>query len=161
MYVCEVWTFEICLEIDHASAVIIGINDVVYAVCKCARRFNPSPRHIKELVSLKSGRLSVNLMFMECRLVSPKFRKVFRKLLSVECMSISLNFRGYFVKLRFTKAGVLLQNCYPWTTDWFHQSSRDFSQNLGSQQFLSDSTDEKFWPMRECVQLCTGNKRLR
>jgi len=95
---------------------------VVYAVCKCARRFNPSPRHIKELVSLKSGRLSVNLMFMECRLVSPKFRVfrkiavnrvhvdfvkvqlvflvllkfggVFIKLPSVVCVSISLKFRG-------------------------------------------------------------------
>ena len=28
-------------------AVIIGVNAVVYAVCKCARRFNPLPIHIK------------------------------------------------------------------------------------------------------------------
>ena len=27
--------------------VIIGVDVVVYAVCKCGRRFNPSPIHIK------------------------------------------------------------------------------------------------------------------
>ena len=27
--------------------VIIGVNAVVYVVCKCARRFNPSPIHIE------------------------------------------------------------------------------------------------------------------
>ena len=28
-------------------AVIIGVDVVVYAVCKCGRLFNPSPIHIK------------------------------------------------------------------------------------------------------------------
>ena len=30
-------------------AVIIGVNAVVYAVCKCARGLNPSRIHIKEV----------------------------------------------------------------------------------------------------------------
>ena len=30
-------------------AVIIGVNAVVYAVCKCARRLNPSQIHIKDV----------------------------------------------------------------------------------------------------------------
>ena len=47
--------------------VIIGVNAVVYAV---SRQFNPSPIH----------GFSVNLMFVECILVSPKFRGVFIKL---------------------------------------------------------------------------------
>ena len=27
--------------------VVIGVNVVVYEVCKCAKRFNPAPIHIK------------------------------------------------------------------------------------------------------------------
>ena len=50
--------------------VIINVNVVEYAVCKCAKRFNPSLIH----------KFSVNLMFVECILVSPKFRNVFIKL---------------------------------------------------------------------------------
>ena len=33
--------------------VIIGVNVVVYIVCKCARRFNPSPIHIMGVGSAK------------------------------------------------------------------------------------------------------------
>ena len=47
-------------------AIIISVNAVIYAMCKCARRFNPSPIH----------EFSMNLMFVECRLVSPIFRGV-------------------------------------------------------------------------------------
>ena len=28
-------------------AIIIGVDVMVYAACKCGRRFNPSPIHIK------------------------------------------------------------------------------------------------------------------
>ena len=36
-------------------AVIIGVDAMVYAVCKRGRQFNPSPIHIKGLVSQKFG----------------------------------------------------------------------------------------------------------
>ena len=54
--------------------VVIGVNIVVYEVCKCAKRFNPSPIHIMGLVPQNSGRVYVNLIFVECILVLPKFR---------------------------------------------------------------------------------------
>ena len=54
--------------------VIICVNVVVYAVCKGGRQFNPSPINIKGLVSQKSQELSMKQMFVECRLISPKFR---------------------------------------------------------------------------------------
>ena len=44
----------------------------------------------------------MNLLFVECRLVSPKCREVFVMLLSIECMSISFKFMGLlgFAKVR-------------------------------------------------------------
>ena len=54
----------------------------------------------------------MNLMFVECRLVSPKSMRFFMKLPSIECVLILLKFRGSFVKLTFTKFEDLLQNCY-------------------------------------------------
>ena len=65
-----------CVRSEKACvAVIIGVNVVLYAVGKCARRFNPSPIH----------GFSMNLMFVECTLVSPKFRGLFIKLPSIAC----------------------------------------------------------------------------
>ena len=65
----------------------------------------------------------MKLMFVECRLISPKFRRVlcerdigrvpvdftqiqrvFIKLLAIECVSISSKFRGSFANLIFTKS---------------------------------------------------------
>ena len=57
-------------------AVIIGVDVVVYAVCKCGRRFNPSPIHIKGVGFTKVLGVSVKLMFLECRSILPKFRGV-------------------------------------------------------------------------------------
>ena len=59
--------------------IIISVNVVVYKVCKCARRFNPSPIHIKVVGFAKSGAFTMNLMFVECRLVllkSAGFHKI-------------------------------------------------------------------------------------
>jgi len=83
------------------EAVIIDVNAVVYATCKYERRFNPSPIHIKELVSLKSGGFSVNLMFMECKIGFAKVQGFFIKLPSIECVLFLLKFSWSF---------------------WFHQS---------------------------------------
>ena len=41
----------------------------------------------------------MNLMFVECRLVSPRTRFFFIKLPSIECVSISLKFRWSFVDI--------------------------------------------------------------
>ena len=54
-------------------------NVAAYVVCKCARQFNPSPIHIKGLVLQKFEGFSMNLMFVEYRLVSTKFRGFFIK----------------------------------------------------------------------------------
>ena len=54
--------------------VIIGVTVVVYAACKYVSRFNPSPIHIKGVGFAKSGAFTMNLMFVECRLVLLKSR---------------------------------------------------------------------------------------
>ena len=69
--------------------IIICVNVGVYAMCKCARRFNLSTIHIKGLVSQKSGGFSMSMIFVECKLVLPKSREVFIKLPSTECVTIS------------------------------------------------------------------------
>ena len=54
--------------------VIIGVDVVVYTVCKCGRRFNPSPIHIKGVGFAKVWGVSVKLVFaVECGLILPKF----------------------------------------------------------------------------------------
>ena len=60
-------------------AVIIGVDDVVYAVCKYERRFNPSPIHIEGVDFAKFLRVSMKLISVECRLISPKFRRFYVK----------------------------------------------------------------------------------
>jgi hypothetical protein len=99
------------------EAVIIDVNTVVYTVCKCARRFNPSPIHIKELVSLKSGGFSVNLMFMECKIGFAKVQGFFIKLPSIQCALFLLKFSwsflfhqslGFFCKIAISRVRVNL-----------------------------------------------------
>ena len=105
-------------------AVIIGVDAMVYAVCKRGRQFNPSPIHIKGLVSQS---LEVFLKKIDVCRVHIDFAKIqevlcesdvgrvqvdftqiqsfFKKLPSIECVSISSKFRESFVKLIFTKFG--------------------------------------------------------
>ena len=59
--------------------VTIIVNAVVYAVCKCARRFNLSSIHIKGVGFTKVWG-SVSLMFVECIFILPKSRSFFHKI---------------------------------------------------------------------------------
>ena len=90
-------------------AVIIGVDAMVYAVCKRGRQFNPSPIHIKGLVSQS---LEVFLKKIDVCRVHIDFAKFWGfsiKLPSIECVTISLKFRGSFVKLIFTKFGYFVK----------------------------------------------------
>ena len=51
----------------------------------------------------------MNLMFVECILISPNSRGFSIKLPSIECVTILLKFRGSFVKLIFTKFGYFVK----------------------------------------------------
>ena len=73
-------------------AVIIGVNVVVYIVCKCARRLNPSWIHIKEVFCEFDVR-RVQIGFAK----DQDFSLI--KLPPIECVSISLKFRWSFVDI--------------------------------------------------------------
>ena len=110
--------------------VIIGVDTMVYTVCKRGRQFNPSPIHIKGLVSQS---LVVFLKKIDVCRVHIDFAKIqevlresnigrvlvdftqiqsfFKKLPSIECVSISSKFRESFVKLIFTKFGGFQAAC--------------------------------------------------
>lgn len=47
---------------------------MVHVVCNCARQFNVSLVHIKRVGLHKSGGFSIDLLFVECKLILPKFR---------------------------------------------------------------------------------------
>ena len=53
-------------------AIIIGVDVVVYAVCKCGRRFNPSPIHIKGVGFTKVLGVFCENVHGVCRLILPK-----------------------------------------------------------------------------------------
>ena len=54
--------------------VIIGVDVVVYAVCSVGSDLTRHRYILKGLVSQKSGRVSVKLVFaVECGLILPKF----------------------------------------------------------------------------------------
>jgi len=80
MYVCEVWIVELCLWIVYAFV---------------ARKLVCGGHHRCQCCACIHG-FSVNLKFVECRLVSAKFRVFFVKFLSIGCMLILLKFRGLF-----------------------------------------------------------------
>ena len=84
--------------------IIISVNVVVYKVCKCARRFNPSPIHIKGVGFAKIWGFSVNLMFVECKFVLPKSRVFFHKIIIYRVYVDFVKTQGFFVKLTFTKS---------------------------------------------------------
>lgn len=70
------------MSIDHScvcNAVIIGANIVAYAVCKYVMRFNLSSIHIKRVDLQKFLDYSVDLLFIECILVSVKFRRFYEE----------------------------------------------------------------------------------
>ena len=78
--------------------VIIGVNVVVYAVCKYARRFNSSLIHIKGVVR-KSNVHEMQIGFCEFDVSGVHIgfaivQGVFHK---IECILISLKFKGSFV----------------------------------------------------------------
>jgi len=60
--------------------VIIGVNAVVYVVCKCARRFNPSPIHIKGLVSQSLEVFLKKIDVCRVHIEFAKFRGFFHKI---------------------------------------------------------------------------------
>ena len=57
-------------------AIIIGVDVMVYAACKCGRRFNPSPIHIKRVRFVKVLEVLCEIDVRGVQIGSPKFRGV-------------------------------------------------------------------------------------